>query len=155
MFTTARVTQPLGLKREPFAAPQFMFCLLAVFNISGCSVPFDNLPGFVAQGAGTEEKPAILSVEAAEPRFDFTGLARTQDGVPVFYKSVQIVRMHGSRPPPILCLFRGETGIIQPTAVEEFRGAVGTSRPDQRRDRIDHLPELAFGHPHASASSLR
>src|SRR5260370_20814019 len=116
MSPHASVSESLGRKHKCLTALQFLFCLLTVFNISICSIPFDDLLRFIKQGAGAKEKPAILPVETAQPRLDLTGLARRQDREPVIYEPVQIVRMNGSRPPPILNLFRGETGIIQPAA---------------------------------------
>src|ERR1700722_10430910 len=45
--------------------------------------------------------------------------------------------MNRSRPAPILCLFRRETHKIEVMLVKEIGRTVWTSRPCQRRDRVN------------------
>ena len=59
--------------------------------------------------------------------------------------------MKGNRPAPITRLFGREAGIVEPALIEEVSGAVRTSGPCERGDRVNHkasvlcLPSLLGG----------
>ena len=55
---------------------QGFFSALSVLDIRVRSVPFEDLPGFVAQRHGAEEEPAKFSIEAAQARFTLRGFPR-------------------------------------------------------------------------------
>src|SRR5579872_1933503 len=48
-----------------------------VLNVGVRSTPFNDLTGFIRQRASVAEEPAILSIEAPQPRFHFAWLARS------------------------------------------------------------------------------
>src|SRR6266446_6337364 len=61
--------QMLAFCEKCFTAPQFLLRSLAVVDIGVGPVPSDDLSRFIAQRAGTEQKPSILSIEAAHADF--------------------------------------------------------------------------------------
>src|SRR6267143_1208796 len=118
------------------------FGALSVFDVGIRSEPFDNLSIVVERRSRTEEKPTIHAIETAQSSFNFTWLARSQNGSPVVHKSVQIVRVKGSRPAPITRLFGREAGIFEPALIEEVSGAVGTSGPRECGYRVNNKPKV-------------
>src|SRR6266853_2813875 len=114
------------------------FGALSVFDVGIRSEPFDNLAIVVERRSRTEEKPTIHAIETAQSSFNFTWLARSQNRSPVVHKSVQIVRVKGSRPAPITRPFGRKAGIFEPALIEEVSGAVLTSGPRERRNRVKH-----------------
>src|SRR5215467_2499282 len=59
------------LPQFPLALPEFIFSLLAIINISACTVPADDLAGFIPEWLGANEEPAVGSVMPAKTRLDF------------------------------------------------------------------------------------
>src|SRR6266851_4717871 len=114
------------------------FGALSVFDVGIRSEPFDNLSIVVERRSGTEEKPTIHAIETAQSSFSFTRLARSRDGSPVVHKAFHIIRMKGTRPAPIACLFGREARIVEPALIEEVSGAVSTSGPRERRNPVNH-----------------
>src|ERR1700719_2365952 len=114
------------------------FGTLSVFDVGIRSEPSDNLSIVVERRSRTEEKPTIHAIETAQPSFNFTWLARRENGSPVGHKSVHIVRMKGTRPAPIARLFGREARIVEPALIEEVSGTVSTSGPGERRNRVNH-----------------
>src|SRR5260370_39701117 len=101
--------------------------MFPLFKISVRPVPLNNSSRSVPQRTGTEEEPAIFSIEAAQTRFDLTGFPRSQQGFPIISKPVSVFRVKRDSPAPIRGLLRSEAGIIEPAAVEKFGRAVGAS----------------------------
>ena len=52
--------------------PESFLGAFPLFDVGVCSIPFDNLPGFIAQRAGSEQEPPIHSIEPAETRFELS-----------------------------------------------------------------------------------
>src|ERR1700674_3649304 len=98
----------------------------------------------VERRSRTEKKPTIQTIETAQASFNFTWLAGSQNGSPVIHKSVQVVRVKGNRPAPITRLFDREAGIVEPALIEEVSGAVRTSGPRERGDRVNHKANVLF-----------
>src|SRR5216683_7783488 len=114
------------------------FDALSVFDVGIRSEPFDNLSIVVERRSRTEEKPTIYAIETAQSSFNFTWPARGQNGSPVGHKAVHIVRMKCTRPARIACFFGREARIVEPAPIEEISGAVSTSGPRERRNRVHH-----------------
>ena len=110
---------------------------LSVLNIAVQSVPFDDLSGCVAQRTGTEEEPAILSIEAPQARFHFTRLARSQNGSPAFEQLGQIFRVDRSLPTQSTGFLKAEAGVFAPALIEEVDLTVRERSPYQSGKRID------------------
>src|ERR1700722_12112830 len=66
---TACAAYSLRLMQITFAPSQLGLGAFAIFNVSIYPVPFDDISILVVQGVSAEQKPAILSVEAAQSRF--------------------------------------------------------------------------------------
>ena len=98
----------------------------------------------VPYGLYTEQEPTIVSIVPAQACFNLTGLARVQQVPPKIHELVAVFCVKRHSPPPIGCFFSREAGVIQPSPIEEFSGAVRASRPCKRRNRVNvlRLPSL-------------
>src|ERR1700675_2005958 len=52
--------------------------------------------------------------------------------------------MNWGFPPPVERLLERETGVVEPSLVEEFGGAIRPAGPRQRGNGVDHHPQLIF-----------
>src|SRR5882672_8952501 len=71
---------------------------LAVLDVGGRPVPFDDVPRLIAQRLGTEQEPAIFTIEAPQPGFKLalhTGLPYC---APLLQHALLVVRMKRARP---------------------------------------------------------
>jgi hypothetical protein len=91
-----------------------------------------------------EEEPAKFAVAAAEAALHLEWLSGIHSSLEYFQHSREVVRMNRNPPAPIQRLSRRQAGIVQPSLIEEFSGAVWTSGPCQRGDRIDYSSKLVF-----------
>src|SRR6266446_1359665 len=91
---------------------------LPVFDVGIRSEPFDNLSIVVERRSRTEEKPTIHAIETAQSSFNFTWLARGQNGSPVVHKALQVVWMNRNRPAPTPGLFDRDARIVEPALIE-------------------------------------
>src|SRR5215831_18120465 len=73
---------------------------LAVLYVSRRPVPLDDPACFIAQRLGTEQKPAILTVEAPKPCLGLAWLAGRPRPAPCLQQRRNIVRMNGAGPSP-------------------------------------------------------
>src|SRR3954469_10068139 len=96
----------------PLALANGLLGTLAFLDIGVDAVPLHDLAGSVEDRAAAEQEPAILAVEAAQPRLEFAGTAGRQDALPVCAQSLQIVRMHGARVAPAKELLGNEAGVV-------------------------------------------
>ena len=62
----AGLAHPLCLDQFGFASPQFVLGPLAILDVGGRPVPFDNVALLVAQRHGSKQKPAIFTIEAPQ-----------------------------------------------------------------------------------------
>jgi len=53
-----------------------------------------------------------------------------------------VVRVKSNLPAPITRLFGREPGIVEPALIEEVSGAVRTSGPGERGDRVNHQANI-------------
>src|SRR5262249_29583767 len=70
--------------------------LLGVFqllDVGNSPVPSDENAVLVAEGFGAKEKPAVFPVHAAQARFCLSGLAGSQNRLPVGRQRLAIFRM--------------------------------------------------------------
>src|ERR1700693_1456954 len=70
---------------------------LAVLDVGGRPVPFDNAARLIAQRLGFEQKPAIFTIKAPEPSFkssSHTGLAYC---APLHHHALLVVRVKSGR----------------------------------------------------------
>ncbi len=68
----AGLAHPLCLDQFGFASPQFLLGPLAILDVGGRPVPFDNVALLIAQRHGSKQKPAIFTIEAPQPSFKLT-----------------------------------------------------------------------------------
>ena len=69
-------------------------------------------------------------------------------------QAVQVVGVNCRSPSPLLRLFLRKPQVVNIMLVEEFGGAVGSSRPSERWNRIDDLGKVAFARPQRFFSAL-
>src|SRR5260370_3260437 len=97
---------------------------LSGFYVGVRTDTFDNPSVVVERWSRPEKKPTVYAIETAQASFNFTRLARSQNGSPVIDKSVQVVWVKGRRPAPITRLFGREAGIVEPALIEEVSVAI-------------------------------
>src|ERR1700674_4825336 len=71
---------------------------LAVLDVGGRPVPFDNVARLVAQRLGFEQKPAIFTIKALEPSFKAASRTGLPYCAPLHQHSRLVVRMKSPRP---------------------------------------------------------
>src|ERR1700686_3519884 len=71
---------------------------LAVLDVGRRAVPFDNVARLIAQRHGFEQKPAIFTIEAPEPRFKAASQAGLPYRAPLYKHILLVVWMKRSRP---------------------------------------------------------
>jgi hypothetical protein len=71
---------------------------LAVLDVGRRAVPFDNVARLIAQRHGFEQKPAIFTIEAPEPRFKAASHAGLPYRAPLHQHTLIVVWMKSSRP---------------------------------------------------------
>src|SRR5215813_665816 len=59
------------LAKLPPILSELVFSLLAIINVGACTVPPDDLAGFIAKWLGANEKPAVGSVMPAKTSLYF------------------------------------------------------------------------------------
>src|SRR5215469_15963127 len=116
------------------AAPQLILCLLAVFDIRACTVPPDDLAGFIPEWLGANEKPAVSSVMPAKACLYLAWFSRNRHRFPFFHQGRQVLWMKHTLPAPATRVFGGETGILMVCFVDELVRAVRQIAPGQRWD---------------------
>src|ERR1700754_3662278 len=71
---------------------------LAVLDVGGRSVPFDNVARFIAQWHGLEQKPAIFTIEAPEPGFKPARRTGRAYCTPLDQHALLVLGMKSARP---------------------------------------------------------
>src|SRR5450432_801990 len=71
---------------------------LAVLDVGGRPVPFDNVARLIAQRLGFEQKPAIFTIKAPEPSFEPASHAGLPYCAPLLQHALLVVRMKSPRP---------------------------------------------------------
>ena len=113
----------------------------ARLDIGVGAVPLQNPARVVPQRGVAKEKPAVFTVEAPDPRFQFARRALRQCLLPLRLQTRHVVRMDGDRPSPAHGIIHGYPGVIAPLLVEELDRPVGTAEPGQSGDGVDRDAE--------------
>src|SRR3984885_12737099 len=94
----AGLAYSLRFRQFSFTSAQLFLGPLAVLNVGGRPVPFDNVACLVAQRLGLEQKPAIFAIKAAEPSFKSTSHTGLPYCAPLLQHTFLVVRMKRARP---------------------------------------------------------
>src|SRR5208282_898933 len=122
---------------KPPRRAQGFLGLPPVLDIGVYATPFHELPGVVVQGAGAEQEPAVLSVEAPQAHFHFTWLTGSHNQSPVFNQLGQISPVNRRLPPLPHGFANAEVGKLAPPLIDEVEAPVGKCSPYHVRKRID------------------
>jgi len=115
-----------------------------ILDIGVHSTPFDDASGYVGQQGSMEEEPAILSIEPAQARFQFTWLARSQHGSPEFEQLRQIIGMDYNLPSLPTGFVNAKAGVFAPALIDVVGVPVRKRGPYQSGKRIDNAAELVL-----------
>src|ERR1700722_7775236 len=126
------------------ALAKCLFGPLAVLDVGGRSIPFDNVAEVIAQRIGTEQEPAVFAIETPEPRLKLAWQARLPNSRPLHQHGLLVVGVKRAWPAGF-DLIRREAGIVEGRLIEEVGTPLRSGAPPQRRDRIDHKSEAIFG----------
>src|ERR1700730_3080500 len=91
-----------------------------------------------------EEEPAILSIEAPQARFDFTWLAKSQNGSPAFEQLRQVFGVDRSLPRPATGFVNAKASVFAPALIEEVNVSIKARSPYQSGKRIDDAAAVAL-----------
>ena len=125
-------------------ARMFFFRPLSFLNVNVYPVPLDDIARFIAQGIGSNKKPAIDSIEAAMSRFRLSTCTCCQAQLPLLHKARAVVGMNRISPAPSQCLLRGHPGVVKPTLIQEIDRAIRLSRPSGCWNCIDGRAQCLF-----------
>ncbi len=129
-------------RREAFLAlPQRLLSLLAVLDIGTRSVPLDNISLLIAQRHGTDQKPAIFPVSAAQTHFILGRFPGCHVRSPHFHDPRNIFGMNWASW-FFYKLFQRKSAIVRPTLIEEINHAVRPNTPGHGGNCIDDKPEM-------------
>src|SRR5207302_745588 len=103
---------------------QRTFGSFPIFNISGRSVPFNNVPQFVAQRHSALRKPAIFSVRPPHAHVMLKRFPSGHGRAPRVHEPFTVFGMKLFRPSPTQSPLRRDACIFQPALVEEIQGTV-------------------------------
>src|SRR4029079_4995057 len=119
------------------APPQSIFRVLAVFDVGVAAVPLNNSSVFVAKRRDASEEPAVDAIGPPDARHVLVGNAGTEARGTDFHHRRQIFGMIGLLPTQSLRFGEGETGVVEPTLVQEISPAIGPHAVNERGDGID------------------
>ena len=110
-------------------------------------VPYHASIAPISEGHGTNQKPAVGTIEPPHPRFSFVRFSGCQYAPPRIKQTRQVVAVYhvGRGPSPPLALLQGEPGVVDPLLIHEFDGSVGCGAPHLCWDRIDNETRIGFG----------
>src|SRR5439155_22372559 len=106
--------------------------------------PCDEAPRVIAKRRHPEQKPAVLSVEAAHARLDLAFVPRCHDRAPRFEQTLHVVGMKdiGVLPVPSLDLIQGESRVVETSLIQELDPAVGAGTPNEAGNCVDDKPDM-------------
>jgi hypothetical protein len=141
--------EPVGggfgvIPKALFALSKCFLSPLAVFDVGGRPVPFDNIARLIAQRLGLEQKPAIFTVEAPEPGLKPASRTGRPNCAPLHQHPLLVVGMESARPAK-LGLVQREAGIVEGWLIEEIGDPLRSGAPNQRRDGVDDKSKVIFG----------
>jgi hypothetical protein len=122
---------------KPPRRAQGFLGLPPILDIGVYATPLHALSGVVGQGAGTEQEPAVLAVEAPQARFHFTWLTGRHNRSPAFKQLGQISRVNRRLPPLPHGFANAEMGKLAPPLIDEVDAPVGKCSPYHVWKRID------------------
>src|SRR5438105_12350553 len=125
----AAASSPIVVTRVTMRKPclrflQRTFGSFPIFNISGRSVPFNNVPQFVAQRHSALRKPAIFSVRPPHAHVMLKRFPSGHGRAPRVHEPFTVFGMKLFRPSPTQSPLRRDACIFQPALVEEIQGTV-------------------------------
>src|ERR1700676_1578143 len=117
---------------------------LAVLDVGGSPVPFDDVAQFIAQRLGAVQEAVVFTVEAPEPSFELASPAGLPYRAPLLQHVLHVVRMKRAGPAG-RDLIRREAGVVEGRLVKEVGVSVSAGAPDQGRDCVDDKSKTIFG----------
>src|SRR5882762_9501456 len=100
----------------------------SVFDVGGCSIPFNDASLFVAQRHSAKQEPAICPVRSPQSRLPLERLSRRKGGPPFFLCAIFGMKCT-SHPAPSQSLFPRETRVLPETLIQEIGRTVGQFAP--------------------------
>src|SRR5258705_3253197 len=129
---TACPAQSLCFGQEGSTASQFLFCFLAVVNVSQQHVPAGDTTFRVSGGKGARVEPAVDAIGTSLAEFKIMRLPGFDRAPPRVDHARKVIRMDGVAGGPILQVLGRLAKIVQDLAVKKFDFACrtqGTYKP--------------------------
>ena len=124
---------------------RFLLGLLSILDVRDCSVPSDEVSGFIASRRRPKQEPTIHPVKAPKARLAVAWLGRGHEPGAKFDKPVFVVGMERLPPAEALSRLKRCAGVFEPLLAEILDIAVGLAAHVYRRDRVQHALHFTFG----------
>src|SRR4029077_8610485 len=118
---------------------------LAILDVGGNAVPLNNFSALVTDGQRTRQKPPILPISPAVPDLSLQRLAASERQSPRRKVAINVIRVNCPRPIKAKNLFRRQTQVFGPRAINERAFAIRRGDPHHRWNGIDHVANLTLG----------